>query len=70
MSNHHGLNEAIEDRICRLRKALIGLKQSPKTWFDRFTEAVRNMGYWQSGGDHTLFIKHFTGKGYSTSGVS
>jgi len=44
--------------VCKLKKALYGLKQSPRAWFGRFTKVMTNLGYKQSQGDHTLFIKH------------
>jgi hypothetical protein len=37
---------------------LYGLKQSPRAWFGRFTEAMKRIGYHQGNSDHTLFIKH------------
>ena len=46
-----------------IKKALYGHKQSPRAWFRKFTKAVVSLGYKQSRGDHTLFIKHSnTGK--------
>ena len=33
-------------------------KQSPSTWFERFSKAIIVMKYKQSQSDHTLFIKH------------
>ena len=53
-------------RVCKLKKALYGLKQSPRTWFDRFTKAMMAIGYKQSQGDHTLFIKHSKSGGVTT----
>ncbi|XP_059664885.1 uncharacterized protein LOC132311147 isoform X2 [Cornus florida] len=54
-----GLEEKFkENKVCKLKKALYGLKQSPRAWFGRFAKAMRNLGYNQSQGDHTLFIKH------------
>nr|KYP73849.1 Retrovirus-related Pol polyprotein from transposon TNT 1-94 [Cajanus cajan] len=51
------------NKVCLLKKALYGLKQSPRAWFGRFTKAMVSLGYRQSQGDHTLFIKHSsTGK--------
>ena len=35
-----------------------GLKQSLKAWFGRFAKVIKEFGYKQSQGDHTLFIKH------------
>ena len=46
------------NKVCRLRKALYRLKQSPKAWFGRFASVMKVTGYRQSQGDHTLFIKH------------
>ncbi|KAL5706521.1 Beta-galactosidase 8 [Ranunculus cassubicifolius] len=43
--------------VCKLKKALYGLKQSPRAWFERFSQAVKCLGYLQSQADHTLFVK-------------
>ncbi|CAL5358524.1 unnamed protein product [Camellia sinensis] len=45
-------------KVCRLRKSLYGLKQSPRAWFERFTQAMLRYGFKQSQADHTLFVKH------------
>jgi hypothetical protein len=45
-------------KVCKLKKSLYGLKQSPRAWFDRFRRAVCTMGYTQCNGDHTVFYKH------------
>lgn len=45
-------------RVCKLKKSLYGLKQSPRAWFDRFRRALCNMGYKQCNGDHTIFYRH------------
>ncbi|PRQ17544.1 putative RNA-directed DNA polymerase [Rosa chinensis] len=49
------------DFVCKLRKSLYGLKQSPRAWFGRFTQFMRKFGYRQSHSDHTLFLKHQQG---------
>jgi len=51
-----------EGRVCKLKRALYGLKQSPRAWFGRFTLAMKTTGYQQSNADHTLFVKHKGGK--------
>ncbi|RDY14037.1 hypothetical protein CR513_00964, partial [Mucuna pruriens] len=53
-------------KVCKLQKALYGLKQSPRAWFGRFTKVMKEVGYKQSQGDHTLFIKHIIIKGVTT----
>ena len=44
--------------MCKLKKSLYCLKQSPRAWFDKFRRAVYNMGYSQCNGDHTVFYRH------------
>lgn len=44
--------------VCRLRKSLYGLKQSPRAWFDRLTRVVNKDGFNQCQSDHTMFVKH------------
>lgn len=46
------------NKVCKLKKSLYGLKQSPQAWFDRFTKAVKRNGFSQCQSDHTLFVKH------------
>ncbi|XP_077221143.1 uncharacterized protein LOC143854899 [Tasmannia lanceolata] len=40
---------------CRLRKAIYGLKQSPRAWFERFNEVVIRFGMRQCVVDHSVF---------------
>ncbi|RDX66424.1 Copia protein, partial [Mucuna pruriens] len=44
--------------VAKMNTALYGLKQSPRAWFGRFAQVMISLGYRQSQGDHTLFIKH------------
>ncbi|KAH9696165.1 retrovirus-related pol polyprotein from transposon RE1 [Citrus sinensis] len=50
------------NEVCKLKKSLYGLKQSPRAWFGRFSATMKAAGYKQSNSDHTLFIKHKGGK--------
>ncbi|GFZ07004.1 hypothetical protein Acr_18g0011740 [Actinidia rufa] len=43
--------------VCRLRKSIYGLKQSPRAWFYRFSEVVMSMDFQQCHSDHTCFIR-------------
>nr|XP_016490484.1 PREDICTED: uncharacterized protein LOC107810237 [Nicotiana tabacum] len=54
--------EQSQEKVCRLKKTLYGLKQSPRAWFDRFCKVMISFGYQQSNVDHTLFIRHQSGK--------
>ena len=46
-----------DHQVCKVKKSLYGLKQSPRAWFDRFTTIVKSQGYNLGHSDHTLFIK-------------
>ncbi|CAL2255213.1 unnamed protein product [Prunus armeniaca] len=43
--------------VCKLRKSLYGLKQSPRAWFGRFVAPMKKFGNAQNNSDHTLFLK-------------
>lgn len=58
MEPQPGFYKAVTDRVYRLKNAVDGLKESPRPWFDRFTKAMKKMGYCQTRGDHILFIEH------------
>lgn len=45
-------------KVCNLKKAQHGLKQSPRAWFNWFTKAMVSFGYKLSNGDHTIFGTH------------
>ncbi|CAH9066949.1 unnamed protein product [Cuscuta europaea] len=47
--------------VCRLRRSLYGLKQSPRAWFGRFSDVVCNFGMIRSDVDHSIFYRHSAG---------
>ncbi|KAK5825993.1 hypothetical protein PVK06_020890 [Gossypium arboreum] len=53
-----GFEEKFRTRVCKLKKSLYGLKQSPQAWFERFTQVVKKQGYSQGQADHTMFYRH------------
>lgn len=55
MSLPPGFLASSPTKVCRLRKSLYGLKQSPRNWFAKLTTALRQYGFIQSHADHTLF---------------
>ena len=59
MSQPPGFEEHLgEEKVCRLRKSLYGLKQSCRAWFGRFGKVVKGHGYTQSQVDHTMLYMH------------
>ena len=53
-----GFHEKFGTKVCKLKKSLYGLKQSPRAWFEKFTQFVKSQGYSQRQGDHTMYFKH------------
>ena len=50
-------------KVCRLRKSLYGLKQSPRAWFNKFSQVVEEFVMQKSKSDHSVFYKN------SSSGI-
>ncbi|KAJ9707614.1 hypothetical protein PVL29_002586 [Vitis rotundifolia] len=44
--------------VCKLRRSLYGLKQSPRAWFGRFSSVVQEFGMLRSEADHSVFYHH------------
>ena len=44
--------------MCKLRRSLYGLKQSPWAWFGRFSSVVQEFGMFQSEANHSIFYHH------------
>ncbi|RDY13001.1 Copia protein, partial [Mucuna pruriens] len=44
--------------VCKLRRSLYGLKQSPRAWFGKFSQVVQNFGMTRSEADHSIFYCH------------
>lgn len=50
-----GFSKVGETRVCRLRKSLYGLKQASRSWYQKFTTVLLEVGFKQSHADHSLF---------------
>lgn len=50
-----------DKRVCRLRKSIYGLKQSPRCWFAKLADALLNYGFKQTRSDYSLFVFHRDG---------
>ncbi|RVW55484.1 Retrovirus-related Pol polyprotein from transposon RE1 [Vitis vinifera] len=44
--------------VCRLRRSLYGLKQSPQAWFSRFSSVIQEFGMFRCTADHSVFYHH------------
>jgi Reverse transcriptase (RNA-dependent DNA polymerase) len=45
-------------KVCRLRKSIYGLRQSPRMWFSKLTATLETYGFIQSKADYSLFTCH------------
>ncbi|RVW74588.1 Retrovirus-related Pol polyprotein from transposon RE1 [Vitis vinifera] len=48
--------------VCRLRRSLYGLKQSPRAWFSCFSSVVQEFGMFRSTTSHSVFY-HYNSSG-------
>ncbi|KAL9309176.1 putative RNA-directed DNA polymerase [Arabidopsis thaliana] len=56
-----GLEDTIPcDKVLRLRKAIYGLKQSPRAWYHKLSRTLKDHGFKKSESDHTLFTLQST----------
>lgn len=49
------------DYVCHLKKAIYGLGQVPKAWYDALTNSLIQMGFYMSESDNSLFVLHNLG---------
>jgi hypothetical protein len=46
-----------EELVCRIKKYLYGLKQSPRMWYHKFDSYIQGLGFKRSQDDHCVYIK-------------
>ena len=48
------------DLVCKLKKSLYGLKQSPRCWYKRFDDFIKKIGFIRSLYDPCVYYKRLT----------
>ncbi|KAL3681776.1 hypothetical protein R1sor_024732 [Riccia sorocarpa] len=46
-----------ETKVCRLQKAIYGLKQASRAWFLKFDLCLKELGFHESTGDEKVYVK-------------
>jgi hypothetical protein len=46
-----------EDYVCRLKKAMYGLKKSPRAWYSRLDKYLQQQGFRKGNADRNLYVK-------------
>jgi hypothetical protein len=46
-----------KELVCKLKKSLYGLKQSPRIWYQKFDTYILELGFVRSRGDHCVYSK-------------
>jgi len=46
-----------ENKVCRLKKAIYSLKQSPMAWFEKFGITISGIGFHRCRSDYFVFVR-------------
>jgi len=46
-----------ETKVCRLKKIIYGLKQSPRVWFEKFSLTISGISFCRWHSDHSVFVR-------------
>ena len=58
MEQPHGHVAQRKNNVCRLRKTIFGLKQSPKIWFEKFRLVISGIGFARCYSDYLIFVHY------------
>lgn len=50
-----GFSSTDQNKVCKLKKSLYGLRQAPRCWFTKLASALKEYGFVQSYSDYSLF---------------
>ena len=50
-----------EDKVCHLKISIYGLKQSSRSWYFRFHEAMTSFGFTMVSNDHCVYVNRTRG---------
>lgn len=56
-----GFKSPNSSQVCKLNRAIYGLKQAPQAWFERLTKTLVQFGFQTSRCDPSLFIHSHSG---------
>ena len=46
-----------KELVCKLKKSLYGLKQSPRMWYQKFDTFIQGLGFTRRKADHCVYFK-------------
>jgi len=52
--------KGLKDKVCRLKRSIYSLKQSSRSWYLRFHEAITSFGLSMVSEDHCVYVKRST----------
>ena len=61
MQQAQGYEEGEKSVVCKLKRAIYGLRQAPRAWYLRLKEEMEKLGWTVSGADPALFIRREDG---------
>ena len=56
MKQPEGYHQGDQNRVCRLKKGLYGLKQGGRLWYERLGEVLQGMGFKRLQSDNSVYI--------------